>query len=192
MNSRRKMRGWMDGWAIDLTRRSWKNFGRKRINRSLFSRIRKKQRSNRRREIGREEHSQFKHRTHTKVSQPNAWPCARTLRDGLSAPNEADKLICLSVSLTAGGRTDERGGKEYPPIRRMPEEEGKRRRRRRRRVGKPRCEFLPLRPTSVSVAIWTREQEEEDEEALLAHCRPCRRRTARINNAFAAVVPRRP
>ena len=35
------------------------------------------------------------------------------------------------------------------------------------------------------------EAEEEDEEAL-AHCRPCRRRTARINNAFAAVVPRRP
>ena len=86
---------------------------------------------------------------------------------------------------------DERGGKEYPPIRRMPEEEGKRRRR-RRRVGKPRCEFLPLRPTSVSVAIWTQgeEEEEEDEEALLAHCRPCRRRcTARINNA---AVPRRP
>ena len=78
----------------------------------------------------------------------------------------------------------------------MPEEEGKRRRRRRRRVGKPRCEFLPLRPTSVSVAIWTREEqeeEEEDEEAL-AHCRPCRRRTARINNASAeaAAVPSRP
>ena len=28
------------------------------------------------------------------VSQPNAWPCAHTLCDGLSAPNEADKLIC--------------------------------------------------------------------------------------------------
>ena len=166
----------MDGWAIDLTRRSWKNFGRKRINRSLVSRIRKKQRSNRRREIGREEHSQFKHRTHTNVLQPNAWPCyARTLRDGLSAPNEADKLICWRT------REEGRNTRQLGECRRKRGRGGA-----RRRVGKPRCEFLPLRPQSVSQYGRGRTRRRRKTKR-----RP-RCRTARINNAAAAVVPRQP